>query len=164
MHNAQKISAPKPLNRRQFIGVAWAASMAVLAFQSILTITRFLKPVSTGGFGGLVYAGKVDEFPVGSVNHILGGRFYLVRNAAGFLALWQRCTHLGCAVPWNEAEGQFHCPCHGSLFNTVGEVIGGPAPRPMDYFPVIIRSGEVWVDTSKPTERAQFEPSQETQA
>jgi len=162
--HAQKFFPQNTLNRRQFLGVAWLGSVTLLALQSALILTRFLKPVSSGGFGGLVYAGKVDEFPIGSVNRILSGRFYLVRNQAGFLALWQRCTHLGCAIPWDDVESQFHCPCHGSLFNTVGEVTGGPAPRPMDYFPVIIRSGEVWVDTSKPTERSQYEPSQVAQA
>ena len=91
------------------------------------------------------------------------GQFYLVRlEEGGFLAIHRRCTHLGCAIPWDENESQFHCPCHGSLFNTVGEVTGGPAPRPMDYFPVVIRSGEVWVDTSKPVERSEYDPSQLT--
>ncbi|MEW5870637.1 MAG: Rieske 2Fe-2S domain-containing protein [Chloroflexota bacterium] len=164
MHNAEKTLLPNTLTRRQFLGVAWLGSVALLALQSVVSLTRFLKPVSSGGFGGLVYAGKVDEFPIGSVNRVLSGRFYLVRNEEGFLALWQRCTHLGCAIPWEEGENQFHCPCHGSLFNTVGEVTGGPAPRPMDYFPVTIRSGEVWVDTSKPTERTRYDPSQVAQA
>jgi cytochrome b6-f complex iron-sulfur subunit len=148
------------LSRRHFLGAAWAGLIAVLTAQTIVTLTRFLKPVSSGGFGGLIYAGKVDEFPIGSVNRVLSGRFYLVRNQDGFLALWQRCTHLGCTIPWDEAEDQFHCPCHGSLFNVVGEVTGGPAPRPMDFFPVIIRSGEVWVDTSQPTERSRYDSSQ----
>jgi len=156
----EKITSEKTIDRRQFLGIAWAGSLALLAVQSIITLARFLKPVSTGGFGGLIYAGKVDEFPIGSVSRVLSGRFYLVRNEEGFLALWQRCTHLGCAVPWDETASQFHCPCHGSLFNTVGEVTGGPAPRPMDIFPVVIRSGEVWVDTSKPTERTHYDPSQ----
>lgn len=164
MRNFEKILTTNQLSRRQFLGFAWGGSLALLAAQLGITLTRFLKPVSSGGFGGMVYAGKVDEFPIGSVNRILSGRFYLVRNEAGFLALWQRCTHLGCAIPWDEAEGVFHCPCHGSLFNTVGEVNGGPAPRPMDYFPVTIRSGEVWVDTSKPTERSKYDPSQVAQA
>lgn len=152
------------LSRRQFLGLAWAGSLGLLASQTVLALVRFIKPVSSGGFGGMVYAGKVDEFPVGSVQRVLSGRFFLVRNEDGFLALWQRCTHLGCAIPWNEAENQFHCPCHGSLFDTTGQVTGGPAPRPMDYFPVTIRSGEIWVDTSKPTERIQYDPSQVGQA
>lgn len=150
--------------RRQFLGFAWVGSLAVLGAQSLVTLARFIKPVSTGGFGGLVYAGKVDEFPVGSVNRILSGRFYLVRREEGFLALWQRCTHLGCAVPYDETAGQFHCPCHGSLFDDMGVVSGGPAPRPMDTFPIVIKDGEVWVDTSKPTERTAFDLSQITPA
>lgn len=164
MHNTNDTPSSTKLSRRHFLGIAWVGSAALLGLQSIFSLMRYLKPVSSGGFGGLIYAGKVDEFPIGSVNRILSGRFYLVRNEDGFLALWQRCTHLGCAIPWVETENQFHCPCHGSLFNTVGEVTGGPAPRPMDYFPVIVRSGEVWVDTSKPTERSQYNPSQVTQA
>ena len=163
----QSLGTAKPkisLGRRQFLGIAWIGSLAVLGAQTLVTLTRFLKPVSSGGFGGQVYVGKVDEFPVDSVNRILSGRFYLVRNETGFLALWQRCTHLGCAVPYDETARQFHCPCHGSLFNDVGEVSGGPAPRPMDTFPVIIRDGEVWVDTSQPIERTSYDPSQVTPA
>lgn len=38
------------------------------------------------------------------------------------------CTHLGCVVPWVNAEGKFKCPCHGSQYNGQGKVIRGPAP------------------------------------
>jgi cytochrome b6-f complex iron-sulfur subunit len=154
----------KKLSRRQFIGIAWLTSLLVLAGQSLLTLLKFIKPVSGGGFGGMIYAGKVDEFAVNSVNRVLSGRFYLVRTEEGLLALWQRCTHLGCAVPWEEEQGQFHCPCHGSVFNKLGEVAGGPAPRPLDIFPVTVRQGEVWVDTSQPIERSQYDPVQITGA
>ena len=152
------------LSRQEFLGVSLTGALTVLFGQSAAALLRFLKPVSSGGFGGLVYAGKVDEFPVGSVNRILTGRFYIARTEDGLLALWQKCTHLGCAIPWVEEEKQFHCPCHGSLFNNLGEVTGGPAPRPMDFFPVIVKNGEVWVDTSKPTERSHFDISQITGA
>jgi cytochrome b6-f complex iron-sulfur subunit len=159
-----KPASRKGLTRRQFLGISWAGSLAVLFGQSLVALLNFLRPVTTGGFGGLVYAGKVEEFAINSVNRVLKGRFYIVRTEDGLLALWQKCTHLGCAVPWVEAENQFHCPCHGSLFNRVGEVIGGPAPRPLDIFPITIKSGEVWVDTSKPTQRSRFDPSQITGA
>jgi cytochrome b6-f complex iron-sulfur subunit len=152
------------LTRRGFLGLAWTGSMAVLTGQAAVAVLNFLRPVSTGGFGGEVFAGRIEEFTINSVNRILAGRFFIVRNESGLLALWQKCTHLGCAVPWVEEEGQFHCPCHGSLFSREGEVLGGPAPRPMDTFPVSIRSGDVWVDTSKPTQRASYDPSQVTDA
>lgn len=154
----------KSMSRRQFLGIAWGGSLALVFGQAALALLKFIKPVSAGGFGGEIYAGKVEEFAINSINRVLAGRFFISRTEEGILALWQKCTHLGCAVPWVEEEGQFHCPCHGSLFNKVGEVIGGPAPRPLDTFPVAIRSGEVWVDTSQPSERSGFDPSQLTGA
>lgn len=38
------------------------------------------------------------------------------------------CTHLGCVVPWNNAENKFMCPCHGSQYNAQGKKVRGPAP------------------------------------
>jgi len=150
------------IDRRKFLGLAWTGSLTLLFGQAAVAALNYIQPVSKGGFGGAVYAGKVEEFLVNSVNRIMAGRFFISRTEDGLIALWQKCTHLGCAVPWVESEGQFHCPCHGSLFNRHGEVVGGPAPRPMDIFPVTINNGEVWVDTSKPTERSEFDPSQLT--
>ena len=54
----------------------------------------------------------------------------------GFVALYQKCPHLGCRVPWCQTSQWFECPCHGSKYNRVGEKQGGPAPRGMDRFPL----------------------------
>ena len=153
------------ITRRDFLGVAWAALTVVLGGETAGVLFIFIQPISTGGFGGVVNAGKVDDFLRGSITHNQAGRFYLVRMEDGsFLAIWQKCTHLGCSVPWVDAEKQFHCPCHGSLYDQLGEVQGGPAPRPLDLFPVTIKDGQVFVDTGNPTTRSKYDPSQTTKA
>lgn len=154
----------RTIGRREFLGVGMTVSIVALFSQAGVALLNFFKPrIEPGSFGGVVIAGQVDEFEPGTVSHVQGGRCYISRlEDGGFLALWQRCTHLGCTVPWREAEGRFNCPCHSSLFDAVGEVISGPAPRPMDLFPIEIIDDQVLVNTGDPTQRDSFEPSQVT--
>ncbi len=151
------------LNRRQFFGLVWAASLIALMGQIGRGLLGFVTPVlEEGAFGTVVRAGKVNEFEVGSVSYFRKSRFYLVRLESGFLAMYRKCPHLGCVVPWVEEDSIFNCPCHSSLFTIKGEVIAGPAPRPMDLFPVEIRGDEIFVDTGVVIERSAFDPSQVT--
>jgi cytochrome b6-f complex iron-sulfur subunit len=154
------------VSRRGFLGMAWAASLVGLVGQASWALVRYFKPrIEAGAFGSQVTAGTVEEFELGTVSHISKGRFYISRlEDGGMLAMWHRCTHLGCTVPWQEDEGRFHCPCHSSIFDTRGVVVSGPAPRPLDLFPISIEDDQVIVDTSKPISRQQFEPSQVTHA
>jgi glycine/D-amino acid oxidase-like deaminating enzyme/nitrite reductase/ring-hydroxylating ferredoxin subunit len=41
------------------------------------------------------------------------------------------CTHIGCIVHWNSFEQCWDCPCHGSQFSPEGDVMQGPAFRPL---------------------------------
>jgi cytochrome b6-f complex iron-sulfur subunit len=153
----------KSLSRKEFLGIAWVGALSLIIVQAVIATLKFINPVPTGGFGGFVYAGKIEDFAINSINRILAGRFYISHTDEGIIALWQKCPHLGCAIPWDEEEGIFHCPCHGSTFNQVGEVLGGPAPRPMDYFPMEVSEEGIWVDTSDPMSRTHHDPSQMTQ-
>ena len=41
------------------------------------------------------------------------------------------CSHLGCHISYNNAEKSFDCPCHGSRFDMHGDVLHGPAVKPL---------------------------------
>jgi len=143
------------LTRRDFLNIAWGAAGVLALVETGGVVLSFFSPrVVEGEFGGVIAAGAADTFAVGSVTPFTQGRFYLVRMPdGGFLALYRKCTHLGCAVPWNPAEGKFICPCHASAFEMDGAVINPPAPRPLDRFAVTIVDGIVSVDTGTPIQR-----------
>lgn len=148
MTRKQEVNQEQP-TRRDFLHIAWAAAgAAVLTAGGAMTLS-FLSPRTVEGtFGGMFDLGAVEDFPLASVTPVTEGRFYLVRQAdGGFIALYRRCTHLGCAVPWDPEQGRFVCPCHASAFEMDGEVINAPAPRALDRFPVTLEDGIVRVDT-----------------
>ena len=63
-----------------------------------------------------------------------------------WLVLIGICTHLGCIPLGNKptddrgAWGGYHCPCHGSEYDTSGRVRRGPAPRNLDVPPYAFTS------------------------
>ena len=66
----------------------------------------------------------------------------LRRDAKGFFkALSSTCTHLGCQV--RPARNFFTCPCHGSTFDLQGQVVRGPAQKPLANFPVELKGGQI---------------------
>jgi cytochrome b6-f complex iron-sulfur subunit len=148
--------------RRDFLKTAWGVVGAATLLELGGVTLFYMQPrLAEGEFGGLITVGKVDDFPPGSVTHIPNGRFYLSRlQDGGFLALYQRCTHLGCNVPWDQTQETFVCPCHSSAFTAEGEVLNPPAPRPLDTFPLVIEDGLVKVDTRAPLTRQKFDPDQ----
>jgi cytochrome b6-f complex iron-sulfur subunit len=151
-----------PASRRDFLKMAWVG-LGTLAFAEAgaMAITFSLPRLGQGDFGGIITVGAVDDFPPNSVTPFNQGRFYLSRLAdGGFLALYRKCTHLGCSVPWEQAQNQFVCPCHASTFNAKGDVLNPPAPRALDLFPVIIEDGIVKVDTGTVSQRDKFDPLQ----
>lgn len=56
------------------------------------------------------------------------------------------CPHLGCIYNWDGHAQKFICPCHGSIFNLTGKVLAGPAPRPLDTLPWMIKKGKLYVE------------------
>jgi cytochrome b6-f complex iron-sulfur subunit len=165
------------LDRRRFLGQMWWLAAGVLALQGVgATLLSLWPQTKVGAFGAKFDIGKPEDYPLASLTYFPQGLFYLARvqtsdGVSGLLALYRRCTHLGCVVPWREHEvseddladkGRFNCPCHGSIFNRYGLVRGGPAPRPLDLFPIVQEGDRVLVDTGKVIQRANFDDSQVT--
>ncbi len=73
----------------------------------------------------------------------------VVKDSDGtyWIALYQRCVHLGCTVPFRDDCVSFKCPCHGSHYNVSGEWLDGPAPKSLDRFVVSFSGSDVIVDT-----------------
>jgi menaquinol-cytochrome c reductase iron-sulfur subunit len=51
-----------------------------------------------------------------------------------YIAISDRCVHLGCPVRWVDAAERFICPCHGGVYDLLGRPVSGPPPRPLDRF------------------------------
>lgn len=80
-------------------------------------------------------AASVDHIAPGdgALVRVDGHRCAVYRDEEGEVhALSARCTHLGCLVAFNQAERAWECPCHGSRFDPAGNILQGPATRPLE--------------------------------
>lgn len=162
------------VSRRQFFNRALNSMFFVYLGVLSMSSLAFFWPKITGGFGADIDAGTVGDLRAqgttsdGSVVPVFvpEARAYVVpapdqlsdqfegRNvaAAGLMALFQRCVHLGCRVPWCATSVGFECPCHGSKYNYVGEYFAGPAPRNLDRFEVEVVDDRFIIKTSRRVE------------
>ena len=46
-----------------------------------------------------------------------------------FVKKEETCTHMGCVLKWNEEEGSWDCPCHGSRYSSEGKLLDNPAQK-----------------------------------
>ncbi|MGB6896637.1 MAG: Rieske (2Fe-2S) protein, partial [Dehalococcoidia bacterium] len=167
---------PARISRRSVLRLGFWAGLGAAVAGTVGITVDLVYPRGVTGFGGEVVAGPVEDFPPGSKTQITVGRFWLVhlterQGTPGLLALWWKCPHLGCTVPWlggfvwpdpdTDADkmGWFRCPCHGSTFTDAGLLVYGPSPRAMDTMKVRIEDGTVIVDTGDITDGGLDNPS-----
>jgi cytochrome b6-f complex iron-sulfur subunit len=80
-------------------------------------------------------------------NQLESETFVKDKDGSFWIALYQRCVHLGCTVPFRDDCDSFKCPCHGSHYNVDGEYLDGPAPRSLDRFAMSFSGEDVVVST-----------------
>lgn len=159
------------VNRRQFFTRALGITFGAFLGLNGIAYLAFLWPRLSGGFGSDIDVGDITELRAevflsdGSIlpKFVPEARAYIVPFAetdisrsqfegmpvvvGGLTALFQRCVHLGCRVPWCETSQGFECPCHGSKYNYAGEYEAGPAPRNLDRFALSEQEGRLIVRT-----------------
>jgi cytochrome b6-f complex iron-sulfur subunit len=154
------------VTRRTFLRNTVLGSVGIVLLEIAGGFVYFFWPNKTGAFGKPITLPMTTVPKVGDPPYVnRDGKFYIINNEDGALALYWKCVHLGCTVPWNDGEGDFHCPCHGSVYDRHGNRIAGPAPRAMDLFPMTVEGSNVVVDTNPDNviQRQHFEPDQATQ-
>ena len=163
------------VTRRQVLnrGIVSTMLLAIGGFSA--SMVAMLWPSLSGGFGSKIRVGTMDEvmgeiaekkepfylgagrlyvnpYPKDAVGAAKGVQSYsavVEGYDQGIVALYQKCPHLGCRVPWCKTSQWFECPCHGSQYNQNGEKKAGPAPRGMDRFAVSVDGATVVVDTGQ---------------
>jgi cytochrome b6-f complex iron-sulfur subunit len=153
-------SSPRT-SRRDFLRWTVAGASTFFLAEAAAGFVAFFWPNKIGKFGSKITVPAANIPKVGADPIVdRDGKFWLINNEEGALALYWKCVHLGCTVPWNPTEKQFHCPCHGSIYDKHGVRTAGPAPRPLDIMAITSEGGIVSVDTSKITQRNGYTPDQ----
>lgn len=134
--------------RRTFLTRMWQFGGGLVAAAGAWTTWDVLQPLPTAGFGGKVRSVPPESVPEQGVVVVASARSYLTKVNGEIVALSEKCTHLGCRVPFCESSSRFECPCHGTVFNRAGDLLAGPAPRGMDRYPTELGAdGLLYIDT-----------------
>lgn len=158
--------------RRSFLRASAFAGLTLFVGSMLSSFLGFFNLRSPTGFGApvTVPASSIPR-PGAEPVRVPEGKFWLVNlqgtegdvfgvgATGGLVALYWKCPHLGCTVPWAGGfdggtvafpgiTGWFVCPCHGSTYSRAGVRVFGPAPRSMDTFLIAVNSdGTLTVNT-----------------
>ncbi len=139
------------VTRRAFLSRLWKGGASLMAVAGAWTTWDILKPPPNSADTGPVRTIPEAAVPEGGVVEVKAARGYLTRSGDEVVALSWKCPHLGCRVAWCDSSKEFECPCHGSVFNRVGEYREGPAPRGMSTYSVDVVDGVLVVDPGRVT-------------
>ena len=141
-HNKNEVS------RRDFIGLASLGAVLLSSLTVLTGIFRMSKPNVRYEEATKFKIGKIENFPVGTVQKLDERGVFIFATDEGLHAISSVCTHLGCIVAVTDTG--FQCPCHGSRYNEQGKVVGGPAPRNLAWLEISQSvDGSLEVDTAK---------------
>ncbi|HET8567891.1 MAG TPA: Rieske 2Fe-2S domain-containing protein [Candidatus Limnocylindria bacterium] len=152
------------IKRRQLLRLGFLGATLLVTAEIGGLLLPFMRVNKIVGLGAKIPAGKkadiLAKFQANKDDPQLftEGKFFLLHPPGGIIAAYRKCTHLGCSVPYTPGErspdgeiGQFHCPCHGSLFNKKTAIVqGGPAPKPLQLFHITEDAGGTLIVDTNP--------------
>lgn len=150
MTNPGKPTSPEEeTSRRKFLFLTGSATVIAGVLGFLGATVRYLFPNVLYEPPNRFPIGFAKDFPPGSVTFLATHQVFIFTTTQGFYAISSICTHLGCNVRYVTGDG-FACPCHGSLYDKNGNVVAGPAPRPLPWFGMSLSSrGELVVDKGR---------------
>lgn len=120
------------ISREKFLWKLSGTSMGLAVAGSAVHAVQYLTPKVLFEPPTRFRIGSPEDYPAGSVISRPENRLFIVRAKKGnFHAMSSVCSHLGCITSYRETDGIILCPCHGSTFDSEGNVLSGPAPRPL---------------------------------
>jgi cytochrome b6-f complex iron-sulfur subunit len=137
-------------SRRHFLELLGIGAIGATAVGGMVLSGKYLSPNVVKEPPSRFKIGQPENFSPGSVTVNKEQKVFIIRAKEGyFYALSAVCTHLGCIANWKAEDGIVACPCHGSKFDKEGNVIAGPAPRPLPRFAMSLDDqGALVVDKS----------------
>ncbi|HEX7191854.1 MAG TPA: Rieske 2Fe-2S domain-containing protein [Thermoanaerobaculia bacterium] len=139
---------PDEQSRRDFFVTVGVGACAVAVAGSAMTTLDYMKPKVLFEPSTSFVAGSPLDFTEGVVRFNKEKKAYVIGAPGGVYALSAVCTHLGCITRFRSDERAIACPCHGSRFDLEGNVVHGPAPRPLPWLDVTLdAAGNLVVDT-----------------
>lgn len=134
--------------RRRFLNISLGLALSSLAAATIYPILRFFWPLDGSAIEEKTLTIASAEIPVGKAKTVRyqGKPTVVIRTSAKeVFALSAICTHLGCIVEWQEENKRLACPCHAAYFDIHGNVISGPAPKPLPSYKAEIIDNQILI-------------------
>ncbi|MDX2269511.1 MAG: ubiquinol-cytochrome c reductase iron-sulfur subunit [Bryobacter sp.] len=150
-----------PSRRNFFVRATQTLGGLLTAGLALPALVYLFKRPNTLSPGGFVDAADVSQLKLNSPEEVSfqrirkdGWKLITEKSTAWVVKLTEQevvafspsCTHLGCAYHWEAAKNEFVCPCHTTSFSVSGKVLGGPAPRDLDRFPVKVQNNRLLIN------------------
>tara|TARA_B100000745_G_scaffold127079_1_gene82824 strand:- start:90 stop:584 length:495 start_codon:yes stop_codon:yes gene_type:complete len=141
-------------NRREFVK-GTLTGISTLAFGSFVMINQSscsdsspTEPTNSNGETSITVDLSLSEnnalLTVGgtlalAANELDSSGMLIYRQSETTVKVYSRnCTHASCTIGGFSSSGISTCQCHGSMFNTNGNVVNGPAAIPLNQYSATI--------------------------